>query len=350
MVLPVTGTTKFTDIYNEFKPGLFKSDNEHVRGGAAKDGDAQIYTRSVLTPNGKGEEALQRRQQQYKSGASLVKQAMANEYGTDVAEAALRRASDRTGRDLAKQVTRGDLNIIHQELQTLDHNLENLRRSIKQDSEETIKSDLAGTWDSTSNDVREIKCPGSDATVHIRDQVYKDYIQRGDMQFEEGTKNLKLSLTPSGAKAVDKIGALTRFIEENFGVKPEDAAFENVANNLLSYLHQGVFGGVTAKAVGLVNGIAADAGTVDGNGVESTFTLSADGNHDIRVSGETHLGYKDTRKELGVTSEMDFSIYKVHRQEQFGISGQNLTSSTDKFDAKASLLWVNRYDTVDLAS
>jgi hypothetical protein len=83
-------------------------------------GARQVYARIPLLPNGVGQETLNGRVAEHVDGAKFVKQAMVAEYGQAVAEAALRRVSERTGRSLEREVTLGDLTLLHQELPLRD--------------------------------------------------------------------------------------------------------------------------------------------------------------------------------------------------------------------------------------
>jgi hypothetical protein len=112
MSLTVTDRTTFTEIYKAFLP---ESESAHVCGAVA-DGAQLLYALDPLMANGGGQEALNRRLAGREDGAERVRRAMVKEYGPDVAGAALRKVSERTGRNLEKEMTRGDLNVLYQEL------------------------------------------------------------------------------------------------------------------------------------------------------------------------------------------------------------------------------------------
>ncbi|MBV8191971.1 MAG: hypothetical protein JO339_32375 [Alphaproteobacteria bacterium] len=147
MALQVTSGTTFTQLYKQFKPGLFKSDSAHVRGGQSLQGSQQVYTHNPLMPNGRGEEALARRLQKYEAGAGLVKQAMANEYGTAVADAVFRRVKEARP-NLDKEVTRGDLNRLRNEIQQYQKLApeEKLRYALRQETPGEIRKEWGDVW------------------------------------------------------------------------------------------------------------------------------------------------------------------------------------------------------------
>jgi hypothetical protein len=106
--------TTFTQVYNNLRPGLFES-GQHVRGDE-KNGYREYYTHNPLVPSGRGSEALERRRDKYARGAAIVVDALNNEYPSAVVKRVINAVSKRTGRDLYKEVTRGDLELLRKEL------------------------------------------------------------------------------------------------------------------------------------------------------------------------------------------------------------------------------------------
>jgi hypothetical protein len=132
---------------------------------------AQLYTRAPLIVHGSREKGVARQQ-----GAQFIMQAMANEYPRDVVEVAFRNVRDKVhhtaGRVLDEGMTRGDLDLLHEELQyqgleRLNQELQELRSRIPQDSPndtpEAIKDDLARAWRSPSVVTPAGRWPSNDA-------------------------------------------------------------------------------------------------------------------------------------------------------------------------------------------
>jgi hypothetical protein len=93
----VASSQTFTDIYKTYKPSLFES-GQYVRGPVTKDGDQVPLAQAELN----------------QIGAKLVKQAIATEYGNNVAQDAFRDVGRMRGRILDKGVTCGDLELLHE--------------------------------------------------------------------------------------------------------------------------------------------------------------------------------------------------------------------------------------------
>ena len=104
------GKKPFTQMYNTLKPGLFES-GQYVHGGE-EGGNRVYYAHGSLMPNGRGEDALARLE-----GAKLVKRAMVDQYGSgELVRRALAKVSGKAGRVLDEGITRGDVELLHQEL------------------------------------------------------------------------------------------------------------------------------------------------------------------------------------------------------------------------------------------
>jgi len=101
------GSRAFSTIYEQFKPGaLGRGSSEHLRADL---GGTKLYTHSALSISGSGAAALERRQAKWEAGADYVKQAIDDQFGDGVGEKVFKRISDDTGRDLNKELRRGDL-------------------------------------------------------------------------------------------------------------------------------------------------------------------------------------------------------------------------------------------------
>jgi DNA repair exonuclease SbcCD ATPase subunit len=125
----VDDVTGFTRIYEAFKPNWYTCDSTQIRGR-----EDEIYTHNPLMPRGIGQAALDRRREKYKDGAKLVKQALDYQYN-HVGEAAFRSVMS-TGRNLAEEVTRGDLELLHQELESRMRDLGLQTQELEQQKQE----------------------------------------------------------------------------------------------------------------------------------------------------------------------------------------------------------------------
>jgi hypothetical protein len=105
----------FSDVLERFKPGPSEN-GEHLCGEKRTGGGRRLYADDPLLPGAFGEKAEARWKKKYEIGASIVFDSMANDYTEAVAKAALNAACRTTGRPLNKEVTRGDLNVLHYEL------------------------------------------------------------------------------------------------------------------------------------------------------------------------------------------------------------------------------------------
>jgi hypothetical protein len=364
----------FSQMYKTLKPGLLES-GQHVRGGT-EGGQRVYYTRDPLMPTSPFDGgAVERRLEAYKTGARFVRKALINEYGKSAAEDVLRSVTAKVPRDLKKEVTRGDLELIHQELQQpkyrvlqhselqvqdqevqrqevrrqrrklqpQDQELHMLRSRVTYDTPNAIKDDLAGDRASTIK-----KYYGPNGTAKF--ELLQSYMQRYRVQFDSEKGTLALALGGGqGDKEneADKLAALAGFIDRHFEVKPRDPAFRNIANNILLYLPPGAPASMARKMQRVANGRLSSY-TADDT-VRSTFTLSVskDGNGNPRSVGvacDASAPY--TR---AADSPVDFSKYRFVRKESFEISGAQLGADPPAFDARANLIAVSRLDTIQLA-
>ncbi len=101
------GNRAFSQIYDQFKPGMLgRGSSEHLRGDL---GGTKLYTHSAFSISGSGAQAAERRQAKWAAGADHVKQAISQQYGDGVGEQVFKKILGDTGRDLNKELLRGDL-------------------------------------------------------------------------------------------------------------------------------------------------------------------------------------------------------------------------------------------------
>jgi hypothetical protein len=105
------GVGAFDQIHNLYKPGVMgRGSSEHLRGDLA---GTKLYTHSALSISGFGENAANIRRQKWEAGATYIKNAIDEQCGqVGVGEQVFKKISDSTGRNINKQVLRGDLNLI----------------------------------------------------------------------------------------------------------------------------------------------------------------------------------------------------------------------------------------------
>src|SRR5262249_34671585 len=114
--------------------------------------------------------------------------------------------------------------------------LRTLRGRLQQGTTEAIKNDLVDRWNNWPWGYPVIWPSSGDVSLNFR------FYQRNTMQFhdEAGTLTLTLTLTVAqegkGDSEQENRAALAGFIHGHFGVEPGQPAFQNIANNVLSYL------------------------------------------------------------------------------------------------------------------
>ena len=387
MALDVTGKT-FTEVHNAFKSGPSKS-GQHVRGRVTRN-TRQLYTHTALMPNGSGNEALIRRRQKYAEGARLIKQTMIKEYGDDLARAVFAKVKagleEATGRNLEEGVTRGDLELLQEELQLQEPQhkmLQLLRTRVTQDGPEAIIREMAENWASASKqeyhpvqwpddatvvglrptmyELKEpyflVQWPNNDANaadanaaeVGFRHIIYLDHVAQGSMEFDDkkGTLTLTRHRRVDGAEDNEEknLTALTEFIGRHFKVKPGQPAFQNIANNILSYLPRRKSLDVAEMTAREVTRGAARA---DGIASLRTFTLSVTADGNVDVDGDTRIPYRNFDGDP--VRPVDFSKYRFVRQDSFEISREHLMVDPTAFEAGGNLVSVGRSDKIEWAS
>jgi len=252
MAIEITSATTFTQIHNEYKPGLFgRGEDTQIRGGVSDSGATQVYTHNPLMRSGSGEEALQRRLEKYREGAQLVRQAMTKEHGAAITDAVFQRISAQ-GRHPDREVTRGDLGrlqaaVLEQTALLRTQTPENQTRTVL---EATVKRDAADTWPSDTNPAIAARLEDG-RSFSLPDQFHRDFVERGVIQYTgEGELRLQLHRGPDGrspeAIQRDNLAGVAEFIRASFGREPGTPEFDHVANNLLRYVQQGAMAGAVA--------------------------------------------------------------------------------------------------------
>lgn len=387
----------FKRIFEEYSADRFGIHHgEYLRGDVTEGGvhNRELYLHAASMPSGGGKTALAKRLEKVK-GAQIVAASIASGYGRAVAENVLRAVHEKTNREVWKEVTRGDLRLLNDELKR-----------------QLIKDELAGNWASAAKEqhyllrtpgganvvepssgaavkpgyypaqglgdaevvglrplvyaleeapgdakvagprplygIKEeyssIQWPDSDARVGLRDAVHAHHIERGTLQFDEEAGMLILVQGEQGGGEQNK-RALTSFIGRHFEVEPGNPAFQNIANNILSYLPRGEapelqetarrFAADAARRVRVrPSDVALDA-------VRRRFTLEVEEGN-VVVGANTEIPYRN----VGAIGHFVHSMSKFVRQEGFEISGEHLKVDPTAFDAKANLLQVARYDFV----
>jgi hypothetical protein len=399
-MLEGTGKPSFTPIHDALGSRDRDERSQRLLGQATDDGGWRLYAHDPSRPSGIGGDALSRR---LEKGSELVFQGMETDHGRAMATRVLWKVTEKVHGlrgTFEEGMTRGDLILFREELQSQELQLKELRDRIPNDTAEVIKDDLAGNWTSAAKEqfypiqrpgsatevepssrdgvkegyypvrwpgdaevvglrptmyafkegpgaaevvgprplyeVREeyssIQWPDSDARVALRDVIHADHIQRSTMHFDERAGKLTLTQGEQGDSEANK-KALAKFIDKHFGVKPGQSAFQNIANNILSYLPRGVGASMTDK----MRDVVGNAAATDGNAVQSWFTLSAAEGGNVGVAGHTTI------------RSVNFSSYAFVRQEGFEILGEHLRVDPTAFDAKANLVSVDRFDTVNVA-
>jgi hypothetical protein len=405
------GEPSFTQIHDTFQARRMEERGQLVSGlvsaEVAKGGDWWLNTRGPSTSNGDKDLLLENR---LKEGAQLVFQGMANEYGPGMAQRVLwkvgERAYGKQNRTFENGMTRGDLSLLHKELQCQEAQVQRLRDRVPNDTTEMIKDDLVGNWTSAAREqfypiqgfgnaqagprsmeeakegyypieglhdadaglrplryglkegpgdtevvgtrplyeVKEeypsIQWPSPCGTIGLR-EVVQDQLQCNIIWFYESTGTLTVTHCARHDCPADKRD-LTKFVETHFNVKPGHPAFQNILNNILSYLPRGAAASMTDKMLNAAAGSAA----ADGGSFRSKFTLSVrDGN--VGVKGYATMRYTNPDPDPGA---VDFRWYRFVREEGFEISGELLRVDPTVFDPKANLVSVDRFDAVNVAT
>jgi hypothetical protein len=376
-------------MYESLKPGPGESksaENEPVCGDEVSGGH-QVYIRDPLTPSGIGLEALERLQE---NGAKLVKDAMVKEYGREVAEAALGKVSQKTNRNLGREVTYGDLTLLNQnvrkretkrlrdelgkrygddlskivlvnESEKWSENLESeltrgglkffhremtkqrrecrtLNARIPRDAPEKIRDQASQVWQATPGGTDGFQWIDGVTEVQLRG-IVADCILERSMTFDPVWETLKLKNNPG--KREDNMIALAQFIASHFeGVGPKQPEFGNIANNMFSYLHPGVPRSMTERMKIVAEGAAEQAGAADDD--DSWLRLrKSHGN--ICVTQEISVRYANVD---GAAGDVDFLKYRFVRSEEVRISPTQLRRDPREFDARTDLAWAGRVETI----
>jgi hypothetical protein len=343
-------------LHERYGPGPSGSDEgEYLH---AKDvGPKQIRLYTQAQSIGRVEE-VQAKILERQNAAQFVRQAMTRDYEDDVVEAVLRKLHDKTGLVLDAGVTRGDLKRLHQGLQSEElQKLQERVRRMPGDTPQEIKEDLADTWRTVGANIRTIRWPNGDAEVGLRDRICGDYLDdRNNVEFNEEEGTLTLTMGEAAASREKKMTALANFIGRHFEAKPGQPAFDNIANNILSYLHQGLSAGMVTKMIEVANGAAFPSG----GAAPSTYKVSVSKDEDgklrsVGVACDVTIPFTyppGPRRNDASARAIDFSKYTFVRRQGFEISGDQLSEKlrSDRFDPKANLGFVSRIDTINLAS
>jgi hypothetical protein len=408
MRLEGTGEPFFTQIHDTLQARGMDERGQLVSGlvsgEVAKGGHWSLNTRGPSMPNGIEGLVLKDR---LKEGSKLVRQGMANEYGPGTARRVLwkvgEKAHGKENRTFENGMTRGDLSLLHEELQCQEAQVQRLRDRVPNDTTEMIKDDLTGNWTSAAKEqfyrpggatevepssrdgVKEgyypVRWPGDAEVVGLRPTMYafkegpgaaevvgerplygikeeypsiqwpstcgriglrevvQDQLERSIMSFSAGTGTLSLTHCARHDGDANKWD-LTMFVEKHFNVKPGQPAFQNILNNILSYLPRGAAASMTDKMLNTAAGSAA----ADGSSFRNEFTLSVrEGN--VGVKGFATMRYTNLDPNPGA---VDFRWYRFVRQEGFEISGEHLRVDPTAFDPKANLVSVDRFDAVNM--
>jgi hypothetical protein len=293
----------FTETYNRALSGNY--DGEHVRA-AVKEAVRQLYGPAPLASGARWDEGLARLLE--KQSPKLVKEAMIDLYGVDVAKATLRHVKTR-----------------NPGLQ--DPGLQELRGRVPNFITDLVKAELADNW----------KVARGDAPYH--------WIDRGHMQFDEEAGTLVLWRGGDGRPdRDDNMRELAKFIRGHLRAKPEEPEFQNIANNILSYLPRGISPVEDLR----MRAVARGAAHMDADAALSTVTLTVSGDpdrFDVGVTENTSIPYKNIDR--GDVGPVDYSKYRYIRREAFEISGENLRSVPMDFEPEANLRSAYRFDTID---
>jgi hypothetical protein len=337
-----TSSQTFTEIYSKHKPSPIESD-QPLRGKLTKDG-YQVYARNPLVSE--PEEAPRA---QNEIGAKLVKQAIATEYGDDIAQDVFRHVSRMKGRNLDSEITRRDLETLHDELlgpairgagtdADLDRDdalpmgveLQKLQNNVRNDTTAGIKCDLISAWYTHKKDLW-VHAP--DRRDRIYDRCIRHCIPNNNIVFVGGELILT---TQSGRGDSDenKKMALAAFIQECFNVGPGQPESKNIAINIISYLHPARLSNITPPPL---------------DDIRRTVKLSIDKEKhcNVRVVGEVSWACRAPAEGI-LGSPIDSSKYMFVRREAFEISGANLRSDPWVFYPTSCLLSVDRFDTIEV--
>jgi hypothetical protein len=348
----------FTQLHERHGPGLFGSgEDEYLHAEDAGPKQIRLYTQAHFIGS---VEEVQAKIRERQNAAQFVRQAMTRDYGDDVVEAVLRKLHVETGLVLDAGMTRGDLKRLRQGLERQSEELQMLQERVRRmpgDTPQKIKDELVDTWHTVGADIRTIRWPNSDAEVRLRDQICGDYLDdRNNVEFNEEEGTLTLTMGEDAASREKKMTALANFIGRHFEAEPGQPAFDNIANNILSYLHQGLSAGMVKK----MNEVANGAAFPSGNAAPSTYKLSVSKDEDgklrsVGVACDVSTLYQyppGQRRDDASARAVDFSKYTFVRRQGFEISGDQLSEKlrSDRFDPEANLGFVSRIDTINLAS
>jgi hypothetical protein len=392
---PVTRDTKFTEIYERFKPRPNGSgENEPLYFGNR----LRIWAENPSPPDGSG--ITDTMKEQKREFAMWVGIKLIEQYGWPVNLRARFEVERLTGRDLCYEMTRGDLELLYRvaenvrpdqlsELRpvllshlkpsqlkpslanpspqvhplepTLSEQLSQLRSLVRKDAtEETIKDDLAQVWLSAEEEqpVRgectAVRWPDSDGDVQLLTRIYEECI-RGNVHLFYFDETGELSVVPLSK---DRPGEdrnkrqLTQFIGRYFKVEPNVPEFGRIASNLLSYIRLGVDRPMMKSVLDVARGYDAVPGDVRSR-FEFKVNFREDSIESVSVRARTRINYSNrvhraaSDVDLSKSSDVDLSKYCFVRQEGFLISGEHLRSDPAEFDPKTNLLSADRFDTID---
>jgi hypothetical protein len=331
MPLTVTDGTKLKEVYAHFEA---ESESAYVCGEKVN-GVTQVYAHTPeLMPDGMGQEALDGRFQKYADGARFVERVIANQYGEDLAEAVFHNVSQ-TRPNLDAEVTRGDLELLHKELQEL----ETLRGRVQGDTQTEIMEQVSQVWQAAPDRTDAFRWIDGVTEVQLRG-IAAHYIKERSMKFFDSFLNGgKLKLTNEVGNREDNMSALTDFIASHFkGVRPGNPEFGNIANNMLSCLHPGVPSSMRKKMKDFADGAAERADYSDEN-----FSLSILPNGNIHVTAYITVPFANVD---GAEGNIDFSKYTFNRLEAIQVSSAELRHDPGEFDARNSLKKVYRIDSI----
>jgi hypothetical protein len=194
-----------------------------------------------------------------------------------------------------------------------------------------------------------VQWPGNGADgaeVGFRHTLYLDYLLHGSMQFDDKTGALTVARQGHSMEdnREENMAALTGFIRRHFQVAPGQPAFQNIANNILSYLPRGrSLGEAASTAQAVVGDTARSSRTASSR----TFTMSVTEDGNVGVEGYIGIPYRNSDGDP--VRPVDYSKYRFVRKDSFEISGEHLRVDPTAFDAKANLVSVSRSDAIEWA-
>jgi hypothetical protein len=272
---------------------------------------------------------------------------------TNLAELYLQAASSSSGAHGGRSEFSG-IELSHNE-RTMRQQLElaSLRGLVQNEEPEATKADLAATWKSKEEEFIEVEWPDSKVVVKLRKQIWRDYVNGNNMQFDESTGALKLTIDPEKlGRDDDKKRALTDFIGNGFGAKPGHSDFQNIANNVLPFFQQGGRKSMMDKMLEVVGGAGNRTVALDASNPRMTFTLSVNkrenGEADsVSATGNSSMRYKNIDDSIGL--DEGFARYRFVQKDDFVISTENLRTDPANFKPADNLRSVRRTNTVEFA-